>query len=304
MAACPPLPSLHPIGPLRSHRDLQSLAYLLLQPALMAWQWLHGWSPWACAATLVLAVGISTLHHNHAHLPLWRHRALNRASDLLITVLQGHPTWVFHPAHNRNHHRYRHGPGDVSRTWRFGDHNHLTGWLLHPLQAVVVVYPLTLRWLAALRRRQPRVWRWYAMQHLAWLASWALLLWLDPGKALLLVILPQLFGLHWLLAANYLQHAHADDRARFGYARNFEGFSNLAWFNIGLHTAHHEHARAHWSQLPRLHAHYRAAIPAGLVEPGLLRYLLRTFVLGAFAPRFRSSSLRQPLPLPSAYKDR
>lgn len=277
---------------LRNRRDLQSLAYLLLQPALMAWQWRHGFSPFLFAATLFLAVGISVIHHHHAHLPLWRRRWLNRGTDLYITVLQGHPTCVFHPAHNRNHHRYRHGPGDVARTWRFGDNNHLLGWMLHPVQAAVVVYPLVAGWLRRLHARAPRVVRWYLLQYALWVGSWLLLLVLDPARAMLLVILPQLFGLHWLLAANYLQHAHADDASRYGYARNFEGASNALLFNIGLHTAHHEHARAHWSELPALHARYRPQIDPALLEPSLLAYVVRNFALGAILPCYRSRSLR------------
>ncbi|NUO71530.1 MAG: fatty acid desaturase, partial [Frateuria sp.] len=268
-----------PLGPLRHRRDLQSLAVLLLQPALMLWQWRHGFSWPLYLATLWLAVAVSIVHHNHAHLPMWRRRSLNRATDLAIGVVQGHPTFVFHPAHNRNHHRHRHGPLDVARTWRFGDHNHLGGWLLHPLQALTAVYPLSLGWLRAMRRRAPGAWRWYWLQYAACAVSWAAALLIDPAKAVVLVIVPQLFGLHWLLGANYLQHAHADDRARYGYARNFESrLLNLTLFNIGLHTAHHEHGRAHWSELPALHRHYRARIDPRLLEPSLSRYALRVFV--------------------------
>lgn len=283
----------HRLPALRDARDLQSLAYLAAQPLLMAWQWAHGFHPLAWGASLFLAVGISVIHHNHAHLPMWRRRGPNRATDLAITVLQGHPTCVFHPTHNRNHHRYRHAAGDAMRTWRFGDHNHLAGWALHPLQAAWAVYPLVLAWLRGLARRAPGVLRWYALQYALWLGSWLALLWLDAGKALALVIVPQLFGLHWLLGANYLQHAHADDRSRHGYARTFEhGWLNPLLFNIGLHVAHHEHGRAHWSQLRALHARYRAALPPALVERTLSGYVLRVFVLAPLVPSLRSRSLR------------
>jgi len=279
------------IGALRHWRDVQSVAYLFAQPAIMAWQWRYGFSAGLFALSAFVAVAISVIHHNHAHLPMWRSRRANRITDLAITLLQGHPTFVFQPAHNRNHHRYRHGPGDVSRTWRFGDHNHLAGWALHPLQAVVAVYPLVLAWLACIRRRAPGVFRWYLLQYALWLSSWAWLLWLDAGKAWL-VIVPQLVGLHWLLGANYLQHAHADDRARFGYARNFEGAINPLLFNIGLHTAHHEHARAHWSELPALHERYRSRVDARLLERSFFLYVGRVLVLGACFARFRTHSLR------------
>lgn len=263
---------------------------------LMFWQWHNGFSLPLYALMLFLAIGIGVIHHNHAHLSMWRRRRLNRVTDLVITALQGHPTFVFNPAHNRNHHRYRHGPRDVARTWRFGDDNDLRGWVLHPLQAATTVYPLVLAWLRGVRRRAPGAYRWYLLQYGVWLGSWALALAQDPGKALLFVIVPQLFGLHWLLAANDLQHAHADDAAPMGYARNFEGALNPLLFNIGLHTAHHEHGRAHWSDLPRLHAAYRPHIDSRLLEPSFPAYLLRVFVLGIFLPRCRSRSLRLDRP--------
>lgn len=280
------------LGALRHRRDLQSLGYLLAQPLLMLWQWQHGFNLPVFALTLFLAIGVGVVHHNHAHLPMWRSRWRNRLTDLYITALQGHPTFVFHPAHNRNHHRHRHGPSDVARTWRFGDHNHLPGWLVHPLQAIGAVYPLVLRWLRGMRRRAPGVHRWYLLQYATWLGVWSLLLAIDPGKALLLVILPQLVGLHWLLASNYLQHAHADDTSRYDYARNFEGAINTLLMNIGLHTVHHEHARAHWSDLPRLHNEYRARIDPRMLERGFLAYAGRVFMLGMISRRHRSHSLR------------
>lgn len=284
---------------LRHPRDWQSFAYLAAQPLLLTWQWRYGYSPLACIASLFLAVGISVIHHNHAHLPLWRRRALNRATDMAITLLQGHPTCVFHPAHNRNHHRYRHGSPDVMRTWRFGDHNSILGWAAHPFQAVFGAYPLIGRWLHGVRRRAPGAHRWYVSQYLLWLGSWGGLLWLDAGKALGCVILPQLFGLHWLLAANYLQHAHASESLRYGYARNFEGWVNPLLFNIGLHTAHHEHGRAHWSELRQLHARYRDRIDPRLLEPSLSGYVMRVFLLGALRPSLRTRSLRDAAHHPS-----
>ncbi len=296
--------SLPALGPLRHWQDVQSLAYLAAQPALMAWQWHHGFQPALFLLTLFLAVGISVIHHNHAHLTLWRQRGFNRATDLWLTGLQGQPTCVFQLAHNANHHRYRHGPDDVTRTWRFGDSNHFPGWLWHPLQATAVVYPFMWQSLREMKLRAPAAYGWCRWQYLIWTGLWALLLIADPRKALVLVIVPQLVGLHWLLGANYLQHAHANDASRMDYARNFEGLINPLLFNIGLHTAHHEHGRAHWSELPALHRRYRALIDPRLVERSFAAYVLRTFVFGTIHPRYRSHSLRaRPYPGASSYKD-
>jgi hypothetical protein len=202
----------------------------------------------------------------------------------------------------------------VARTYRFGgDTNHLIGYLLHPLQAVWVLYPLFFAWLRGLRQRQPKIWRYCMAQYALWLGSWGVLLAMDPRKALLFVIVPQLHGLHWLLATNYLQHAHADGGssdegssrpAGMNYARNFEGLVNPLLFNIGLHTAHHENPRAHWSALAALHRDsYRARVDPALNAGGLLPYMARTFILGSVMPRYRSTTLhRTTTPQPTTLR--
>ena len=281
---------------LRNRRDWQSLAYLAALPALAAWQWVHGfWWP-LYALMLFLTLGIGVIHHNHTHLRMWRGRWANRATDFWITLLQGHPTFVFYPAHVANHHRYKHGPDDQARTYRFGgDTNHLWGYLIHPAQAVWVLYPLFFTWLGRLRRHWPGAWRYCMAQYGAWLGLWAGLLALNPAKALVFVIVPQLHGLHWLLATNYLQHAHADGGpgrgAALSYARNFEGLLNPLLFNIGLHTAHHEHSRAHWAELTELHyGRYRDQVPAALNEGGLVP------TCSAFSCWARSARASVPVP--------
>jgi fatty acid desaturase len=294
---------------LRHARDLQSLAYLAALPALAAWQWVHGFNAWLYALMLFLTLGVGVIHHNHVHLRMWRGRRMNRLTDVWITLLQGHPTFVFWPAHVGNHHRHRHGPKDVARTYRFGgDTNHLTGYVLHPFQAVWVLVPVFGAWLGRLREHHRGAWRYCIAQYVLWLGSWSVLLLVDWRKALLFVIVPQLHGLHWLLATNYLQHAHADGRRtreegasrdtsgrKLNYARNFEGLVNPLLFNIGLHTAHHENPHAHWTELAHLHRTlYRARVDASLNERGLVPYMVRVFVLGTVWPRLRSRPLMPP----------
>ncbi|MCX5662367.1 MAG: fatty acid desaturase [Planctomycetota bacterium] len=282
---------------LRNPRDWQSVLYMLAQPALVAWMWrdgfpFPGWCWPVYAVVLFLTIGVSAIHHNHAHVEMWRSRGLNRATDLWLSLLQGHPTFVFHATHNSYHHRYHHGPKDVARTYRFGgDTNHLLGYLLHPFQVLWVLLPLHTQWFLKLRRRRPGAFRYVLLQYFVVAALWIGLAIVDWRKFLLFVLLPQLHGLHWLLATNYLQHAHADGRSSINCARNFEGWVNPLMFNIGLHTAHHLHGNAHWTELPALHARYRPRVDARLHAGGLAGYMLRTFVLGLVWPRCRSESL-------------
>lgn len=205
------------------------------------------------------------------------------------------------PVHMGNHHRHVHGRWDLARTYRYGggDSNHLVGYLLHPFQAVCSLYPLFWRWLARGRRGRPGVARYCYAQYGAWLRLWTGLLAFDPRKALVFVISPQLHGLHWLLATNYLQHAHTDGgpqrRDRVTYAHNFEGWVNPLLFNIGLHTAHHEQGQGHWSELSALHAQrYRHCVDPRLIEPGLRSYMLRVFILSLIWHQYRSVSLMKP----------
>ncbi|MGL4230754.1 MAG: fatty acid desaturase family protein [Casimicrobium sp.] len=277
-------------------RDWQSLAYILIVPALTALQWVFGFHIVAYAIVLFLMVGIGVIHHNHTHLPMWRWTWLNRSTDLILTALQGHPTYVFYATHIDNHHRYHHGELDAARTYRWGDTNHLLGYLLHPLQAVWALYPLFVAWLKDGIRADTKPWRFALLQYAIVAVLWGGLAWIDWQKFALFVLVPQLFGLHWLLAANYLQHAHADGRSTINFSRNFEGWVNIAWFNIGLHTAHHQQPTLHWSRLPEAHAAVKHRVDPRLNERGLAAYMWRTFVLSIFSAKYRSVSLMDSSP--------
>lgn len=283
---------------MRNWRDWQSIVYLLMLPLLVLWQWQQGLSWPLYLLELFLTLGVGVIHHNHTHLRIWTSRRLNRFTDLWITLLQGHPTFVFYPSHIANHHRYNHSERDVTRTYRFntpgarGDTNHLLGYLLHPLQAIAVLYPEFIAYLKRRYRFQRGYFYYCVLQYLLVIGLWLVLAVIDWEKWLVLVLIPQLHGLHWLLATNYLQHAHADGSGNnLQFARNFYGLLNPLLFNIGLHTAHHRHARAHWSQLTLLAEQYRAQVNPALNEPGLLRYMLRTYFLALLHPRWRSRSL-------------
>lgn len=283
---------------MRNWRDWQSVVYLLTLPLLVIWQWQQGFSWPLYTVELLLTLGVGVIHHNHAHLPIWRSRRLNRITNLWITSLQGHPTFVFYPAHIANHHRHNHSEQDITRTYRFntpgacGDSNHLMGYLLHPIQSIWVLYPLFIDWMKKLYSIHRTYFYYCLLQYVLVIFSWFWLAALDWQKWLVLVLIPQLHGLHWLLATNYLQHAHADGRGNnFNYARNFYGWLNPLLFNIGLHTAHHQHPRIHWSQLPLLHQAYHHQIHPQLHEKSLLMYMFRVYILGLLHPRWRSCSL-------------
>jgi fatty acid desaturase len=130
------------------------------------------------------------------------------------------------------------------------------------------------------------------MQYVAlgvWIGA-ALLI--DWRKALLYVIIPQQVGLFAVLVFNFVQHVHADEESPVNHSRNFTGILNLMLFNNGFHTVHHDKAGTHWSLAPKNHAAIEHTIDPSLLELSIWWYLIRTYILGAFIPRFRTKSMR------------
>ena len=128
-----------------------------------------------------------------------------------------------------------------------------------------MLYPLFFTWLGRLRRHWPApgatAWRSTAPGWACGRAAGA-----ESGQGA--GVRDRAAAARPALAAghHYLQHAHADGGpgrgAALSYARNFEGLLNPLLFNIGLHTAHHEHSRAHWAELTELHyGRYRDQVP-------------------------------------------
>lgn len=275
--------------------DLLSLSYMAVYPALIAWQWINGIEWPLYVVMLLMSVGLAVVQHNHTHLRMWSSNPLNRVTDLWLSVLQATPSFVFFPSHIGNHHRYKHGPEDETRTYRFGGHhNNILGYILHPFQALFVL-PGTL--LGYIKKRAARRDFWPLIELGFITVVTFVLATSDPRLWFVLIALPQMHGLHWLLGANYLQHAGADpgtgpDAAKDGslaFSRNFTGLVNLVWFNIGYHTAHHENGRIHWSDLPQAHGDYVERVPDHLLEHSLSWYMVRVLVFG------RGRSSPQPI---------
>lgn len=277
---------------LKHRADLQTLLYMLLATALPVLQWrLDAFHPALFLASLVMAFAVGAMHHNHAHLPLWRSPLLNALTDYWFTLLQGHPGYVFFPAHLDNHHRHVNGVRDFTRTYRYRDSNDLPGLLIHPLQSAYTLLPVIAAHLRMLwRERRKAVVQ--VMTHYAVLAACILTAFLlDWRKALLFVAAPQLAALFFLLASNYLQHAYTDETSAYNHSRNFLGWLNPLFFNVGYHTAHHHDSSIHWSRLPQVHAMIADRIDQRLVEKSFAWYCIRIFVLGSLFPGLRSTSL-------------
>ena len=268
---------------LRNRRDFQSVAYLLALPLLVVVQWrADAFSIALYLPTLVLAVGVSCINHNHAHLSIWKNRYLNRLTDHWIGTLQGHPVFMFEAAHIDSHHRHNQLDGDVTRIEQFGRDNHIVGYLLFPLRVLRPLRALKREYLRRVRIENPRLFLHIVVQHVPLFAIWAVAFALDWKKAVVYLLVPQAVALHFLLASNYLQHARTTIGSSHDHSRNFVGWMNLVLFNVGYHTAHHELESLHWSRLPRAHAEIARLVSPRLIERSLVGYFVGVLAFGFF----------------------
>jgi fatty acid desaturase len=97
------------------------------------------------------------------------------------------------------------------------------------------------------------------------LAVVALLIWLDPAKAMIVFVGPMLLAIFNVARLGFDQHAGLGLDDDLHASRNNEGrIYNLVTFNSGYHTVHHMKPWLHWSRLPEFHRQVRDQIPAEL----------------------------------------
>ena len=269
--------------------EIRTLTYMGLATIVAGVHWSVGvFNPWLLIVSLALSFAVSAMHHNHSHCPIWRRRSLNLATDVWFTLFQGHPGYVFETMHIDNHHRFHNGPDDVTRTDRFRSGNDLRGLLAHPIEFAVAATPHIAARVFAAFRNDPRDFARIVAHYAILVGVDTLALWLDWKAAIYVVLLPQAASMFWLLASNYLQHAHTSSDSTFDHSRNFVGLLNPLVFNVGYHTAHHHAPDLHWSELPAAHQAIAPRISSILNESSFAWYLFRVFFLAVIFRRFRS----------------
>jgi fatty acid desaturase len=278
---------------LRYKADRRTIGYMVVTTVLLAVQWMQptiNW--WIYPVYLFLSIAVTVIAHNHNHLPIFRKPTLNHLTDYWLTVFYGFPAFGWIPTHNKNHHALNNKEGDYTITYRLTEQNHLLMLLIYPMVSSYHQQKPIRDYLKELFTTDRRKFWLCAMQYVAlgvWIGA-ALLI--DWRKALLYVIIPQQVGLFAVLVFNFVQHVHADEESPVNHSRNFTGILNLMLFNNGFHTVHHDKAGTHWSLAPKNHAAIEHTIDPSLLERSIWWYLIRTYILGAFIPRFRTKSMR------------
>jgi fatty acid desaturase len=283
---------------LKYKADIKVLVYFAIITTMFGLQWHYGfdihnvWSWVAYVVYLHFAVSVAVITHNHNHINIWTNKALNVLTDWWLTVFYGLPIFVWIPTHNRNHHRYNNKEGDVTRTYRHTEDNDLPALLMYPtISGKNQMKEGIIPYMKELKDKNPEQWRENWMQIavlLIWVVAAFVISW---KKALLFVLVPQQVSQIMVIVFNYVQHVHADEESEWNHSRNFMGV-NFFLFNNGYHTVHHQRASMHWSETPAAHQKIAHNIAPHLTEQSFWWYIIRTYVLSIFIPKFRSDSMR------------
>jgi fatty acid desaturase len=278
---------------LKNSADIKSLIYIIITTALFVIQWVFiGVNSFIYTWYLFMSVAVSVMTHNHNHLPMWQSKTLNTLTDWWLTVFYGFPIFAWIPTHNKNHHRFNNREGDDSITYRVSEKNNFLTLISYPTISGYYQQNAIFRYLKDLKANNKEKY-WLCISQYVILFLWiAVAFLLDWQKALLFVIIPQQVSLFSVLIFNYVQHVHANEESEWNHSRNFTGFLNFMLFNNGYHTIHHHKAGLHWSKVPEAHAEIEHNINPILLERSFWWYIVRSYILSIFIPKFRTNSMR------------
>jgi beta-carotene hydroxylase len=278
---------------LRYKADIKTLIYMALTTALLILQWTSiGVHPVTYVIYCFLSVAVSVITHNHNHVRMWKWDFLNTLQDWWLTVFYGFPVFAWIPTHNKNHHKMNNRPGDYTITYRFSEKNNFVTLLSYPTISGYYQQKPIRDYLKFMFKNNKSRFFLSVSQYLILVLWIGAALLIDWRKAIYFVIIPQQISLFSVLIFNYVQHVHADEESKWNHSRNFTGFLNFMLFNNGYHTAHHEIAGLHWSQVPEEHRKIEHLIDDSLKERSFWWYIFRNYTLGLFMRKFRTDSMR------------
>lgn len=207
--------------------------------------------------------------HNHAHLPAFENRFLNRVFDTLLTQTTGYPTALWELHHNRGHHRHFLTPEkDVATVLDLETGKVVSQWW-YALRGNLTIVRDSLRIdreeVAAGRRSlRGKLFTEFAIQTAITIA---LLAW-DPLLTFAFFIVPNATMSWFIWWESYPHHLQVPGTNIYDGSVTVTGkWFNFLNFNIGHHTAHHEKPTLHWSLLPGRTEKIREKIPEVCIRP-------------------------------------
>lgn len=279
----------------RYSADWRSLVWVLAMPCVVLAQYrdpaLAKWL-WPLGFYLALAAGI--LAHNHNHCPTFASKRANAIYGNVLSIFYGYPTFAWIPTHNLNHHKLVNRAGDATITWRHTRNHHAIVAATYFFVSAYWQSDPIKRFIRKARDGNRKLFRQIVTQYVVWgtthVALFALAVAMHGLRRGLFVwsiavALPAFFSLWTIMLFNYIQHVHCDPWSAHDHSRNFTGrLTNFLLFNNGLHAAHHEHAGAHWSTLPALHAAIAPEIDPALKLRSFWAFIVRQYLLAPFFP--------------------
>lgn len=288
---------------LRYAADYRTLFWtLVLMPGLITVQYLRPeYLPYLSWLSFYFAISAGVIAHNHLHCPTFKNKRASEWFGNWIAIFYGFPTFAWIPTHNLNHHKFVNKPGDATITWRHTNkHNYLVAATYFFVSSYWQSGPIN-EFLTRAKEKNPEQYRKYMLQYVVVYGAQAAMLGLGIylhglGTGVLLwaftMGLPALVSLWTIMTFNYDQHVHTDPWSKYNHSRNFVGKSlNFLLFNNGLHTAHHERAGLHWSELPKLHAELAPHIAPELKQRSLWWYWFKQYCLSPFFPSLGTQQL-------------
>jgi fatty acid desaturase len=279
---------------LRFRADWIALIYMACATGLFILQWnLNGVHVPLVILSCAMAYGTGCILHNHAHLSMWHNKPPNVLTDYWLVLLRGDGAYSWLPTHVNNHHRFSNHPGDMTQTYRFSEHNNLWNLIRYTAFGGALYVGAVFGYIASFRVRQPRRF-WYLLSQM--ILHWVFLaaaFFIDSEKALVFIVIPQMFGLITMVSTGYFQHHHTDEHSPINFARNFTGrLNNWMHFNHGYHTVHHIDQSLHWTEWPRAHGAVEHEIDNDLNEDNLPWYMVRALLLTPIFPSLGSRNFR------------
>ncbi len=254
------------------------------------------------AANCVYQFVIVTIVHNTIHVPIFRKMSWNRALQFYLSAIHGNPVSGFVPGHNLSHHKHIQTPKDATRTtrarfkWNF----------LNQFFFLFLVLPDIMRseknFVKRMKDVRP-VWSsQYKMESVLLFILKVGLLVLDWQRALLLVIIPNIYALWGIFGANYWQHDGCDENHPVNHSRSFTGWTfNFLTFNNGYHGIHHMYMGVHWSLYPEYHERLlKPFVHPSLDQKSLVTYLWKSCIYPAKRVNYDGSSIVLPPPVETA----
>jgi fatty acid desaturase len=299
---------------LRHAADVKTLLWVGITIALVTFQYVRpDTAPYLFWLSAYFALSCGVIAHNHNHCPTFRAKWANEAFGYVISIFYGYPTFAWIPTHNLNHHKFVNRAGDATITWRYSKKNNALVLVTYPFVSSYFQAEPTNAFIQQARERNPKLYRRIVLQYVTWIGAHTVLLvaalamhGFRQGLLLwtLVCLVPALFALWTIMVFNYVQHIHTDPWSAHNHSRSFVGYwTNFFLFNNGFHGAHHEHAGAHWSKLPALHAKVAGEIDPRLVHKSMWWYFFRQYVLAAFFPSLGTTQVgRAPYDPPRGVK--